>query len=58
MARTIACPRGHVLKGSDDTDLLRQARAHADEHHPEMKRSDEEIRSIVITGARDEVTAS
>ena len=54
MARCIDCPRGHVLRGEDDEDLFRLARQHVDDDHPEMKRTDEEVRARVAADARDE----
>ncbi len=54
MARCIDCPCGHVLRGPDDEELFRQARQHVDEDHPEMRRTDDEIRARVAADARDE----
>lgn len=53
MARCIDCPCGHLLRGVDDEELFRLARKHVDENHPEMKRTDEEIRARVSADARD-----
>jgi hypothetical protein len=54
MARTIDCPCGEAtLTGPDDDDLFRQARRHVEEHHPDMARSDEEIRGMIASMARD-----
>ncbi len=54
MARIIDCPCGHVLRGADDAELFHLARKHVDEDHPEMKRTDDEIRRRVSADARDE----
>lgn len=53
MARIIDCPCGHVLKGADDAELFKLARRHVDEDHPEMKRTDYEVRARVAADARD-----
>jgi predicted small metal-binding protein len=53
MARCIDGPCGHVLRGADDEELFRLARQHVDEDHPEMKRTDDELRARVAADARD-----
>lgn len=53
MARCIDCPCGHVLRGADDEELFHLARKHVDEDHPEMKRTDAEVRARVAADARD-----
>jgi len=53
MARIIDCPCGHVLRVADDGALFTLARKHVDEDHPEMKRTDEEVRARVAADARD-----
>ncbi len=53
MARTIDCPCGlATLTGPDDEDPFRQGRKHVDEHH-NGERSDEEIRGMIASMARD-----
>jgi hypothetical protein len=42
-----------VLQGADDEELFRLARKHVDEDHPEMKRTDDELRVRVSADARD-----
>ena len=54
MARIIDCPCGHILRGASDGELFRLARKHVDEDHPEMKRTDDEVRARVAADARDE----
>lgn len=49
----IDCPRGHHLEGADDDELFRKAREHIDRDHPEMQRSDEDIRTRVTADAYD-----
>ena len=49
--RAIDCPCGHHLEGADDEDLFRLARAHVDNDHPEMERTDDEIRERVSADA-------
>jgi rhodanese-related sulfurtransferase/predicted small metal-binding protein len=53
LARAIECPCGHHLEGSDDEDLLRQAREHVGRAHPEMRRSDEQLHERIAAGAYD-----
>jgi hypothetical protein len=48
--RAINCPCGHRLEGTDDEKLVRLAREHVDSHHPDMERSDDELRQLVIAG--------
>ena len=51
--RAIDCPCGHRLEGADDEELFRRAREHVDRDHPEMERSDEELRERVAADAYD-----
>ena len=51
--RAIDCPCGHHLEGRDDEELVRLARKHVEEHHPEMSRSDEQLRERVAADAYD-----
>jgi hypothetical protein len=51
--RAIDCPCGHHLEGADDETLFRLAREHVDRDHPEMQRSDEQIRARVAADAYD-----
>ncbi len=55
MARMIDCPCGHTLVGENDEELFRLAREHVDRDHPEMTRTDGELRSRVAADARDRV---
>jgi uncharacterized protein YndB with AHSA1/START domain len=52
-ARTLQCPCGITLTGSDDEELFRLGRQHADEHHPGDNITDEFIREQVQKNARD-----
>ena len=49
--RAIDCPCGHRLEGADDEELFRLAREHVVNHHPEMQRSDEQLRERVAADA-------
>jgi hypothetical protein len=49
----LECPCGIVLNGTDDEDLFRLGRQHADEHHPDDNITDEFIREHVRANARD-----
>jgi hypothetical protein len=47
--RTIDRPCGHRLEGADDEDLFRLARTHT--KHPEMQRTDDQVRERVAADA-------
>ena len=51
--RVIDCPCGHRLEGADDDALVRLAREHVDRDHPEMQRTDEELRQRITADAYD-----
>ena len=51
--RAIDCRCGHPLEGADDEELVRRAREHVAGHHPEMERSDEQLRERVAADAYD-----
>jgi predicted small metal-binding protein len=51
--RAIECPCGHRLDGADDEELFRLAREHVDHAHPEMDRTDEQLRERVAADAYD-----
>jgi predicted small metal-binding protein len=51
--RAIDCPCGHRLEGQDDNELLRLAREHVERDHPEMERSEEQLRERVAADAYD-----
>ncbi len=51
--RAIDCPCGHHLEAADDEELFSNAREHIDRDHPEMQRSDEDIRARVTADAYD-----
>ena len=51
--RAIDCPCGHRLVGTDDEALVGLARSHVEEHHPDMQRSDDELRQRVAADAYD-----
>lgn len=44
--RAIDCPCGHRLEGADG-ELFRLARERVDRDHPEMRRSDTELRDRI-----------
>lgn len=56
--RVIDCPCGHRLDGFDDEDLFRLAREHVDRDHPEMRRSEEQIRDRVVADAYEVETVA
>jgi len=43
------------LEGADDEELFRLAREHVDRDHPEMQRSEKQIRQRVANDAADQV---
>jgi predicted small metal-binding protein len=43
----IDCPCGHHLEGQDEEELVRLAREHIEADHPEMERSDDELRARI-----------
>jgi predicted small metal-binding protein len=51
--RAIECPCGHHVEAGDDEELFRLCREHVDRDHPEMSRSDEQIRERITAGAYD-----
>ena len=51
--RAIECPCGLRLEGENDVELVRLAREHVDSRHPDMERSDDELRQLVAAGAHD-----
>lgn len=55
--RAIDCPCGHRLEAEDDDGLCAAARAHVDDHHPEMERTDQQLRDRVAADAYDVVGA-
>jgi len=53
VARAVHCPCGISLAGSDDEDLFRLGRQHADSHHANDGITDEFIRGHIAQNARD-----
>jgi predicted small metal-binding protein len=51
--RAIDCPCGHHLEAADDEELFRKAREHVDRDHPEMERTDEQMRERIVADAYD-----
>jgi MFS family permease len=51
--RAIDCPCGHHLEGADDAELFRLAREHVDRDHPELQRSDDDLRGRIAADAYD-----
>jgi predicted small metal-binding protein len=54
--RAIDCPCGHRFEASDDEELFRLCRQHVDTDHPEMERTDEQLRARIAADAYDAVT--
>ena len=51
--RAIDCPCGHRLEGAYNADLFRLAGEHIDRDHPEMARTDDQVREPVAADAYD-----
>lgn len=51
--RAIDCPCGHYLEAADDDGLVAAARAHIEDHHPEMERTDRQLLDRVAADAYD-----
>ena len=51
--RAIDCPCEHHFEGADDQELFHLAREHVKRDHPEMQRSDAQIRERVAADAYD-----
>ena len=49
--RAIECPCGHHLEAADDEEPFRLCGEHVDRDHPEMERSDDQIRARVAADA-------
>ena len=53
MQRVVDCSCGHQLLAASDAELLRAARQHIVDHHPEMQRTDDQLRDMIRARARD-----
>jgi len=51
--KAIDCHCGHRLEGADDEELFRLAREHIERDHPEMQRTDGQLRERVAADAYD-----
>jgi hypothetical protein len=51
--RAIECPCGHHLEAGDDQALFGLAREHIERDHPEMERTDAQIRERIAADAYD-----
>jgi hypothetical protein len=49
--RVIDCDCGHTLQAGNDEDLAAQVRAHADEAHPELQLTEEQVGRLVADRA-------
>ena len=56
--RAIDCPCGHHFEAPDDEALFQLCREHVDRDHPEMERTDEQIRQRVAADAYDVATVA
>jgi predicted small metal-binding protein len=53
--RAIDCPCGHHFEAHDDDELFQLCRDHVDQDHPEMQRTDEQLRARIAADAYDAV---
>jgi MFS family permease len=51
--RAVDCPCGHHLEAENDDELFRLAREHIDRDHPEMQRTDDQLRARIAADAHD-----
>ena len=51
--KVIDCECGRTLQAANDDDLAAQVRAHADEEHPDMGLTEEQVRELVADKAYD-----
>lgn len=49
--RAIDCPCGHHFEAAGDDDLFRLCRERVDRDHPEMQRSDPQLRERIAADA-------
>jgi hypothetical protein len=49
--RAIDCPCGHHFGAGDDDELFGLCREHVDRDHPEMQRTDEQLRARIAADA-------
>jgi predicted small metal-binding protein len=49
--RAIECPCGHHFEAENDEELFRVCREHVDRDHPEMERTDDQIRERIAADA-------
>ncbi|HET6317342.1 MAG TPA: DUF1059 domain-containing protein [Chloroflexota bacterium] len=52
--RQVTCACGESFTAADDEELFRLARAHADQVHPELHMTDEQIRALVAAASGPE----
>jgi predicted small metal-binding protein len=55
--RVIDCECGHTLQAANDDDLVKVAREHVNEVHPDMELDDEGVRKLVADQAYDAMDA-
>ena len=49
--RVIDCDCGATIQAANDDDLLKAAREHVDQKHPEVKFTDEQVQNLVTEKA-------
>ena len=56
--RAIDCPCGHHFEAANDEELLRICREHVDRDHPELERTDDQLRERIATDAYEVATVT
>jgi predicted small metal-binding protein len=51
--KEVTCACGATFSAPNDEELFKLTRQHADEQHPELRMSDEQIHVLVAASARD-----
>ena len=56
--RAIDCPCGHRFEAANDDELLRICREHVDRDHPELERTDDQLRERIAADAYEVATVT
>ena len=56
--RAIDCPCGHHFEAADDEELFRLCREHVERDHPELERTDEQLRERIAADAYEAETVA
>jgi len=56
--RAIDCPCGHHFEAPNDEELFRICREHVDRDHPELERTDDQLRERIAADAYEVATVT